>query len=49
MTLKATLVKTISIGCMLLVAMMQNGCQSMQFGASPIPVLSHSLKSSPNH
>ncbi len=42
--LKAIIVRAFSVSCLFILATSQSGCQSMQFGASPIPVIAHNVQ-----
>jgi len=44
---KATAIRALTLSAVVVSAALQSGCQSMQFGASPIPVISYSAYAQP--
>lgn len=44
---KATVIRVLTFSSLVIIAALQSGCQSMQFGASPIPVVSYDVYAQP--
>ncbi|WP_156923939.1 MULTISPECIES: hypothetical protein [unclassified Psychrobacter] len=44
---KATAIRALTLSAVVVSAALQSGCQSMQFGASPIPVISYNAYAQP--